>query len=91
MANEKFEPGEIITDTEVRLECLRLATEFGPEFDRRDPLPIAEKYFDWVTTKFWATTLKMRNRQEKRQSEVLKFTDATSNLEIIKSIKSTTT
>ena len=49
MANEKFEPGEIITDTEVRLECLRLATEFGPENDRRDPLPIAEKYFDWVT------------------------------------------
>ena len=49
MANEKFEPGEIITDTEVRLECLRLATEFGPEFDRKDPLPIAEKYFNWVT------------------------------------------
>ena len=48
MANEKFEPGEIITETEVRLECLRLATEFGPENDRRDPLPIAESYFDWV-------------------------------------------
>ena len=48
MANEKFEPGEIITDTEVRLECLRLATEFGPENDRRDPLPIAENYFNWV-------------------------------------------
>ena len=48
MANEKFEPGEIITDTEVRLECLRLATEFGPENARRDPLPIAENYFDWV-------------------------------------------
>ena len=48
MANEKFEPGEIITDTEVRLECLRLATEFGPENDRRDPLPIAENYFDWL-------------------------------------------
>ena len=51
MANEKFEPGEIITDTEVRLECLRLATEFGPENDRRDPLPIAEKYFEWVNKK----------------------------------------
>ena len=49
MANEKFEPGEIITETEVRLECLRLATEFGPEFDRKDPLPKAEIYFDWVT------------------------------------------
>ena len=48
MANEKFEPGEIITETEVRLECLRLATEFGPENDRRNPLPTAENYFDWV-------------------------------------------
>ena len=48
MANEKFEPGEIITDEEIRLECLRLASEFGPENDRRDPLPIAENYFNWV-------------------------------------------
>ena len=58
MANEKFEPGEIITETEVRLECLRLATEFGPEFDRKDPLPKAQEYFDWATKK-----------NSKRQSE----------------------
>ena len=48
MANEKFEPGEIITETEVRLECLRLATEFGPENDRKDPLPKAETYYIWT-------------------------------------------
>jgi hypothetical protein len=36
---------------EVRLECLRLATEFGPEFDRKDPLPKAQEYFDWATKK----------------------------------------
>ena len=42
MANEKFEAQGEITDTEIRLECLRLATEFGPENERRDPLPIAE-------------------------------------------------
>ncbi|BAQ86261.1 hypothetical protein [uncultured Mediterranean phage uvMED] len=47
MAN-KFEPGEIISEEEIRLECLRLATEFGPENDRRDPLPIADNYYDWV-------------------------------------------
>ena len=57
MANEKFEPGEIITDDEIRLECLRLATEFGPENDRRDPLPIADNYYDWVI------------KNSKRQSE----------------------
>ena len=35
MANEKFEPQGEITDIEIRLECLRLATEFSPENDRK--------------------------------------------------------
>ena len=48
MANEKFEPMGTISDIEIRLECLRLATEFGPEFERKDPLDKAEKYFNWV-------------------------------------------
>ena len=48
MANEKFDPQGQITDIEIRLECLRLATEFGPEFERKDPLEKAEKYFNWV-------------------------------------------
>ena len=48
MANEKFEPTGEITDIEIRLECLRLATEFGPENERRDPLDKATKYFNWV-------------------------------------------
>ena len=48
MANEKFEPTENISDIEIRLECLRLATEFGPENERRDPLDKATKYFNWV-------------------------------------------
>ena len=51
MANEKFEPQGELSEVEVRLECLRLATEFGPEFDRKDPLPKAQLYFDWVTKK----------------------------------------
>ena len=51
MANEKFEPSPEITEVEIRLECLRLATEFGPEFDRKDPLPKAQLYFDWATKK----------------------------------------
>lgn len=48
MANEKFEPQGDISEIEVRLECLRLATEFSPENERRDPLPTADRYFDWV-------------------------------------------
>ena len=48
MANEKFEPTENISDIEIRLECLRLATELGPEYERKYPLNVAEKYFNWV-------------------------------------------
>ena len=51
MANEKFEPQGELSEVEVKLECLRLATEFGPEFDRKDPLPKAQEYFDWATKK----------------------------------------
>lgn len=52
MLSEKFEPFEgEISDVEIRLECLRLATEFSPENERRDPLPIADNYFNWVTKK----------------------------------------
>ena len=51
MANEKFDPNPEITEVEIKLECLRLATEFGPEFDRKDPLPKAQLYFDWGTKK----------------------------------------
>ena len=50
MLDGKFEPNnDIKPDIQIKLECLRLATEFGPENDRRDPLPIAEKFYDWVT------------------------------------------
>ena len=45
MANEKFEPTENISDVEIRLECLRLATEFGPEYERKDPLKNSRKIF----------------------------------------------
>lgn len=49
MASEKFEPADgEISDVEIRLECLRLATEFSPENERRDPLPVATEYFNWV-------------------------------------------
>ena len=58
MANEKFEPSPEITEVEIKLECLRLATEFAPEYERKDPLPKAELYFNWVIKK-----------NSKRQSE----------------------
>ena len=68
MANEKFEPGEIITETEVRLECLRLATEFGPEFERKNPLPKAELYFDWVKQNSKRQSAKTAKKTDKVKS-----------------------
>ena len=68
MANEKFEPGEIITNTEVRLECLRLATEFGPEFERKDPLPKADVYFEWVTQNSKRQSAKTAKKKDKVKS-----------------------
>ena len=62
MLDGKFEPNEdIAPDIQIRLECLRLATEFGPENDRRDPIPIAEKYYDWC--------LKNSKRQPEKTSK----------------------
>ena len=51
MANEKFEPQGEVSEVEIKLECLRLATEFAPEYERKDPIPKAQLYFDWVTKK----------------------------------------
>ena len=68
MASQKFDPGEIITDTEVRLECLRLATEFGPEFERKDPLPKAEIYFNWVTQNSKRQSTKTAKKKDKVKS-----------------------
>ena len=58
MANDKFEPQGELSEVEVKLECLRLATEFAPEYERKDPISKADLYYSWVTTK-----------NSKRQSE----------------------
>jgi len=42
---------EFLNDHEIKLECLRLAVEFSPENIKIDPIPVAQKYFDWVTKK----------------------------------------
>ena len=39
---------DIPVDKQIKLECLRLVKEFGPEHDRSNPLPIAQEYYDWV-------------------------------------------
>ena len=64
MANDKFEPQGELSEVEVRLECLRLATEFGPEYERKDPLPKAQEYFDWATKKILSDNLKRSLRKK---------------------------
>ena len=68
MASDKFEPGYITTETEVRLECLRLATEFGPENDRKDPLPKADVYFEWVIQNSKRQSAKTAKKKDKVKS-----------------------
>lgn len=42
------EPKEDLSNTEIALECLRLATEFATENERKNPIPVAEQYYSWV-------------------------------------------
>ena len=41
----------ILTDKEIRLECLRLALEFAAEYQRSNPLLKAQEYYAWVMNK----------------------------------------
>ena len=40
-----------LNDQEIRLEILRLVKEPGSEVRKNDPLPIAEKYYNWILGK----------------------------------------
>ncbi len=68
MANEKFEPQGEISEIEIRLECLRLATEFAPENERRDPIPVADKYYDWVKQNSKRQSVKTASSKVKLQT-----------------------
>lgn len=35
--------------SEIRMECLRLAVEFGSARDLKNPHLLADVYYDWVT------------------------------------------
>jgi hypothetical protein len=38
----------VLTDKEIKLECLRLAVEFAGEYQRSKPLDKAEEFYQWV-------------------------------------------
>jgi hypothetical protein len=38
-----------LSPLEIRLECLRMAVEFGTQRDVLNPVELADKYYDWVT------------------------------------------
>ncbi len=42
---------DILTDKEIKLECLRLAVEFAGEYQRTKPLDKAQLFYDWVMEK----------------------------------------
>ena len=40
-----------LNDKEIRLEILRLVKEVGSIDQKNDPLPTAEKYYNWIVSK----------------------------------------
>ena len=40
-----------LSDTEIRLECIKLAVEFAAETQRSNPLSKAQEYYNWVMNK----------------------------------------
>ena len=45
-----------LTSTEIRLECLRLAVEFGTQRDMLHPSKLADIYYEWVMQGSLATS-----------------------------------
>ena len=37
-----------LSPLEIRLECLRMAVEFGTQRDVLNPVELADKYYNWV-------------------------------------------
>ena len=37
-----------LNEQELRLEILRIVKETGTEFQKKEPLPICDKYYKWV-------------------------------------------
>ena len=68
MANEKFDPQGQITDVEIKLECLRLAVEFGTQRDLQNPKQLANTYYEWVM-KGSLPTSPSGNRKDDRPNE----------------------
>jgi|TARA_R100000700_G_C3114553_1_gene106126 hypothetical protein len=37
-----------LNQEEIRLEILRIVKETGTEYQKKDPLPICDKYYKWI-------------------------------------------
>tara|TARA_R100000234_G_scaffold56764_2_gene34254 strand:- start:2023 stop:2256 length:234 start_codon:yes stop_codon:yes gene_type:complete len=38
----------LVEEVDIRMECLRLAVEFGTQRDLKNPQELADKYYEWV-------------------------------------------
>ena len=46
-----METNEHLNNEEIKLEILRIVKETGTEFQKRNPLPIADEYYKWIKGK----------------------------------------
>ena len=63
---------EITPTQEIRLECLRLAVEFGTQRDLLHPNKLADIYYEWVMQGSLATS-----PQDNRKDDSLKSAQKT--------------
>ena len=61
-----------LNDKEIRLEVLRLVKEVGSNEQKNDPLPIAEKYYNWIVSKKIRKTSSTNLADKKEQTSTLK-------------------
>ena len=46
-----MEPSNHLNDKEIKLEVLRVVVESGSINQKENPLPICEKYYNWIIGK----------------------------------------
>ena len=63
---------ELTPDQQIRLECLRLAVEFGTQRDMLHPSKLADIYYEWVMQGSLATS-----PQDNRKDDSLKSAQKT--------------
>ena len=59
---------ELTPDQQIRLECLRLAVEFGTQRDMLHPEKLADIYYEWMMKGSLATSPQDNRKDDSQKS-----------------------